>query len=210
MVLIILIIITIIVNMVLLFRFIAEKTLTSGVAFFMVLLFCVSVAVSYFSNIDGLGLELRPLLRERALKELKIELESFEQYEECFKTFESHYREDEDELSLYGGSTYHIYCFAREEDAIACYNFSRESNWKSKKINDDYEYAYSNTSQSLDTDVFWYYLPTRTYSTEFVIRYKKVVFVIWELSDKRISPIHERIKWLMERYEKYLEENERK
>jgi len=211
MALIFLILIAIIVNLVLLLRFIIETTLQRGVTFFMVLLFCVSVAVSYFSNIDGLGLELRPWFRERSLKELKIELESFEQYEECFQTFESHYDEDEGRLSLYG-SQFTIHCFTREKDAKTRYNFSRES-WKcikSKKVNDEYEYAYSNTSQSLDTDVFWYYLPTRTYSTHFVIRYKKVVFVIWELSDKRISRIHEEIEWLMERYEKYLEENERK
>ena len=210
MALVILILITIIVNLVLLLRFIIETTLQRGVAFFMVLLFCVSVAVSYFSNIDGLSLKLHPWFRERALKELKIELESFEQYEECFKTFESYL--DEDELSLYGDSTYHIYCFTKEEDAKARYKFSRES-WKcikSKKVNDDYEYAYSRTSQYLDTDVFWYYLPTRDYSTHFVIRYKKVVFVIWEQSNRRISQIHEEIEWLMELYEKYLEENERK
>ena len=223
MALIVLIIITIIVNLVLLAKFVAETTLQRGVAFFMVLLFCVSVSVSYFFNIEGFRLSLKPWLRERALKELKIELPTFDQYEEWFKPrkYDYEYGRDEHSLQMYNiiiygevskhsGFDVRVNCYNTVEEAISSYKtstmFTRDA--KSKKISTDYEYTYSSTEQYLDNGVLWYYLPTRTYSTYFVIRYKKVVFMINEDSNRRKNQIDKAIDKLMASYEKYLEENE--
>jgi len=228
MALIMLIFIALVVNIVLLLRFLVERTLTSGVALLMVLLFCLSIGYKYLGNTDGLY--FNPIVKEKALRTLKIELPSFEDYIKWFNPEKSgYYSFDEfstDEhlnMSGYAKSdkisdevyfTIDISCYPSLEEAKRAYDWifelGRDPPYaKIKTVDQDYEYAVTYTEQYRENDIFWYYLPlVREFSTHFVIRCDKVVFEFWEQSNKRRSEIDKVIEELMTSYEKYLEENE--